>query len=62
MKIRNIMSVAVPTCGPRDPLLDAARVMLRHNVSCLPVVTADESRRFVGMPWRAIMEPSESCR
>ena len=49
MKIRNIMSEAVPTCGPRDLLLDAARVMLRHNVSCLPVVTADESRRVVGM-------------
>ena len=49
MKIRNIMSEAVPTCGTRDLLLDAARVMLRHNVSCLPVVTADESRRVVGM-------------
>jgi CBS domain-containing protein len=49
MKTRNIMSEAVPTCGPRDALLDAARVMLRHNVSCLPVVTADESRRVVGM-------------
>jgi CBS domain-containing protein len=49
MKVRDIMSEAIPTCAPRDPLLDAARVMLRHNVSCLPVVTADESRRVVGM-------------
>ena len=29
MKTRNLMSEAVPTCGPRDALLDAARVMLR---------------------------------
>jgi len=49
MKIRNVMSETVPTCSPHDPLLDAARVMLRHNVSCLPVVQGDASRRVVGM-------------
>ncbi len=43
MKVRDFMTPQVVTVTPETPILDAARLMLDHNISGLPVVT-DEGR------------------
>ncbi|MBI2855675.1 MAG: CBS domain-containing protein [Chloroflexi bacterium] len=47
MLARDIMSEPVVTTGPNASVEDAARIMVRHNFSCLPVV--DERKRLVGI-------------
>lgn len=47
MKIRQIMSHDVRTCGPDDTLEHAARAMWEADLGCLPVV--DEEASPVGM-------------
>jgi CBS domain-containing protein len=49
MKVKEIMTRAVATCQPFDKLLDAASIVQREDVGCLPVVTDDGSERVLGM-------------
>lgn len=47
MKIQKLMTVAVRTCRPNDPLNAAAQAMWEGDLGCLPVV--DEACKLVGM-------------
>lgn len=49
MKVKEVMTRAVATCQPFDKLLDAASIVQREDVGCLPVVTDDGSDRVLGM-------------
>jgi CBS domain-containing protein len=49
MKVKEVMTRAVATCQPFDKLLDAASILQREDVGCLPVVTDDGSERVLGM-------------
>ena len=47
MKVRDFMTCEVVTVTPETSILDAARLMLDHNISGLPVVT--DGDRVVGI-------------
>jgi CBS domain-containing protein len=49
MKVKEVMTRAVATCQPFDKLLDAASIVQREDVGCLPVVTDDGSERVLGL-------------
>jgi CBS domain-containing protein len=49
MKVKEVMTRAVATCQPFDKLLDAASILQREDLGCLPVVTDDGSERVLGM-------------
>jgi len=49
MKVKEVMTRAVATCQPFDKLLDAASILQREDVGCLPVVTDDGSERVLGL-------------
>lgn len=50
MKVEQLMTRTVKTCGPHDPLNVAARIMWEHDCGCVPVVVPDEGgQRVVGM-------------
>ncbi len=49
MKVKEVMTRAVATCQPFDKLLDAASIIQREDVGCLPVITDDGSERVLGM-------------
>jgi len=49
MRVKEVMTRAVATCQPFDKLLDAASIIQREDVGCLPVVTDDGSERVLGM-------------
>lgn len=49
MKVKEVMTRAVATCQPFDKLLDAASILQREDVGCLPVVTDDGSERVLGI-------------
>jgi len=49
MQVKQIMTRAVATCQPFEKLIDAASVLHREDVGCLPVVTGDGSERVLGM-------------
>ena len=49
MKVKEVMTRAVATCQPFDKLLDAASIIQREDVGCLPVVTDDGSDRVLGL-------------
>jgi CBS domain-containing protein len=48
MQVKDVMTRAVATCQPFDKLQDAADVLRRENVGCLPVVTDDGRERVLG--------------
>ncbi|MCC6751113.1 MAG: CBS domain-containing protein [Deltaproteobacteria bacterium] len=47
MKVRDVMTVKVQTCGADATLQTAARIMWSHDCGAVPVV--DEENRVVGM-------------
>ncbi|HEV7843387.1 MAG TPA: CBS domain-containing protein [Pyrinomonadaceae bacterium] len=47
MKVQDIMTVEVETCGPESDLAAAAVIMWKRDCGSVPVV--DEGRRVVGM-------------
>lgn len=47
MKAAEVMTREVKTCGERDPLNRAARIMWEHDCGCVPVVSADN--RVIGI-------------
>jgi CBS domain-containing protein len=47
MKIKDIMTTEVLTIGPEAPLKDAARILVEHSVSGIPV--CDIERRVLGV-------------
>lgn len=47
MKVFEVMSTEVQTCGPDDGLDEAARIMWQHDCGCVPVV--DDDGRVLGM-------------
>jgi CBS domain-containing protein len=44
--VKEVMSTTVVTIGPHEPLANAARSMLEHQVGCLPVL---DGERLVGI-------------
>jgi acetoin utilization protein AcuB len=48
--VEDVMSANVLTLGPRDALVDAARLMRRERIGALPIV---EGRRLVGILTRS---------
>jgi CBS domain-containing protein len=49
MRVKDVMTRAVATCQPFDKLIDAASILQREDVGCLPVVTDDGSERVLGL-------------
>ena len=49
MKIREVMSANPICCLPTDTTQQVAQMMCDHNVSCVPVVIDQKSRKLVGM-------------
>ncbi|HKQ53524.1 MAG TPA: CBS domain-containing protein [Pyrinomonadaceae bacterium] len=47
MKVQDIMTTAVETCGPESDLAEAAAIMWKRDCGSVPVV--DAGRRIVGM-------------
>ncbi|MBK5198486.1 MAG: CBS domain-containing protein [Methyloceanibacter sp.] len=47
MKVRDVMTSPVVSVGPDTPLLEAGELMLRHDISGLPVL--DREARLVGL-------------
>ena len=51
MKVRDVMTSPVVSVGPDTSLLEAGELMLRHDISGLPVL--DKEARLVGTHYRA---------
>jgi len=49
MKMKDVMAPAVATCQPFDKLFDAASILQREDIGCLPVVTDDGAERVLGL-------------
>jgi CBS domain-containing protein len=49
MKVEDVMSKDVRTCGPDDALSEAARIMWERDCGCVPVLDGDGSGRVVAM-------------
>jgi len=49
MTVERIMTRSVTRCQPCDKLIDAAAIMGREDLGCLPVVAMNGSVRVVGM-------------
>lgn len=49
MRVKELMTKEVKTCGPDDTLDKAAGLMWNHDCGCLPVCTGDGVNRVVGM-------------
>ncbi len=49
MKIEQLMTKDVRSCTPESSLNEVARIMWEHDCGCVPVVTADQSGRVVGI-------------
>lgn len=47
MKVEQLMTRTVRTCGPWDPLNEAARIMWEQDCGCVPVV--DEQGHVIGI-------------
>lgn len=58
MKVTAVMSSPVFTVAPEAPVKDAARLLIEHSVSALPVV--DESGKLVGIVSEADLIPIET--
>ena len=49
MKVEQLMTKEVGTCGPDDSLNDAARIMWERDCGFVPITESDTSRRVVGI-------------
>lgn len=49
MKVEQLMTKTVSTCGTGDSLSDAARIMWDHDCGVVPIVEDAASQRLVGM-------------
>lgn len=49
MKIEQLMTKSVATCGPDASLDQVARIMWEHDCGFVPVVENEQSRRVVGV-------------
>lgn len=58
MKVRTVMSSPVITVSPEAPVKEAARLMIEHSISALPVV--DASGNLVGLVSEADLLPIET--
>src|SRR5688500_1982341 len=47
MRVAELMTTAVVSCGPQDTLARAAQMMWDRDIGCVAV--ADEARRVIGM-------------
>ena len=47
MQAKDIMSTPMVTISPEAAVVEAAKLMLEHQISCLPVLDTEE--RLVGM-------------
>ena len=47
MKVQDVMSKKVETCGKGEPLSKAAAIMWQHDCGCVPIV--NDARQVVGM-------------
>jgi CBS domain-containing protein len=56
MRIEQLMTKEVATCGPDDTLNQAARIMWERDCGFVPVVESAESRRVVG-----VMTDRDAC-
>jgi CBS domain-containing protein len=48
MKISEIMTADPEFCTPDDSLIDAARIMARHDVGIVPICESVETRKAIG--------------
>jgi CBS domain-containing protein len=49
VKVEQIMTKAVSSCGPDDTLNDAARIMWERDCGFVPIVEGGASRRVEGI-------------
>ena len=49
MRVEQIMTKQVQSCGPGDSLERAAQLMWDYDCGCIPVCTGNGARRTVGM-------------
>ena len=49
MKVENLMTKEVASCGPDDTLNDAARIMWERDCGFVPITESGENRRVVGI-------------
>jgi CBS domain-containing protein len=49
IKVSEIMTPLARTILPDAPISEAARLMLEHKISCLPVVTEERDREMIGL-------------
>ena len=49
MKIEQLMTKSVATCGPDDSLEQAARIMWERDCGFVPVIESTENRRVIGV-------------
>ena len=49
IKVSEIMTPLARTILPDAPISEAARLMLAHKISCLPVVTEERDREMIGL-------------
>ncbi|TMF00511.1 MAG: CBS domain-containing protein [Chloroflexi bacterium] len=60
MKVTEIMSSPVITASPSTPVKEAARLLVEHGISALPVLDAKEA--LVGIVSEADLEPMQTRR
>jgi len=41
LRVKEVMSTHVVSIGPHEPVANAARLMLEHQVGCLPVIDGE---------------------
>ena len=49
IKVSEIMTPMARTIMPDSPISEAARIMLKHKISCLPVVSENRDREMIGL-------------
>ena len=49
IQVSEIMTPMARTILPDAPISEAARIMLKHKISCLPVVSEDRDREMIGL-------------
>jgi CBS domain-containing protein len=58
MKVSDVMTSPVLTIEAESPLLQAVQIMLRRNISGLPVL--DKQGQLVGMVTEGVLRPERS--
>lgn len=49
MRVKEVMTTNVRTCGPHTPLIEVARIMREGDCGALPVADPAQANRIVGM-------------